>query len=259
MIAQVIPLSFAGDSRSVRLRELTGNEEYAVLGAGTPEAIALLSALLAPASPGEEKIDAVDLVAADRDRLLAAVYDNAFGDRIESTLTCSHCRQPFDLDFSLRQLMETVSYHPAPGDWRLLGEGRFESKTGTSFRLPTGRDELEVPTLTSGDVESWLLRRCVPGGAWPDGLEAFEELLDQVAPLLDLELLARCVECAHVNMVRFDIQSYVLGAVVAERRRLLAEINRLARAYSWSLGEILSLSRSDRRQFVELIENEYIT
>src|SRR5262249_33061752 len=77
MIAQVIPLSFAGDSRSVRLRELTGNEEYAVLGAGTPEAIALLSALLAPASPGEEKIDAVDLVAADRDRLLAAVYDNA--------------------------------------------------------------------------------------------------------------------------------------------------------------------------------------
>jgi hypothetical protein len=35
------------------------------------------------------------------------------------------------------------------------------------------------------------------------------------------------------------------------------EINRIAKAYSWSLDEILSLRRSDRRHLVELIENEF--
>jgi len=49
----------------------------------------------------------------------------------------------------------------------------------------------------------------------------------------------------------------LLGALVSERRRLLSDINCIAGAYSWSLDEILSLTRSDRRQLVELIENEY--
>jgi hypothetical protein len=104
-----------------------------------------------------------------------------------------------------------------------------------------------------------LLSRCAEGGDWPEGGVAFEQLLEQVAPLLDLELIAPCAECGHVHTIQFDIQTYVLGAIVAERRRLLSEINRIARAYSWSLDEILSLRRSDRRQFVELIENEYVT
>jgi hypothetical protein len=83
-------------------------------------------------------------------------------------------------------------------------------------------------------------------------------LLDDVAPLLDLELSARCVECGYVQTVHFDIQTYLLGAIISERRRLLNEINRIARAYAWSLEEILSLRRTDRRYLVELIENEYV-
>ena len=103
------------------------------------------------------------------------------------------------------------------------------------------------------------MKRCAEEGNWSAGRTAFEELLERVAPLLDLELVAPCAECGHVHTIQFDIQTYVLGAIMAERRRLLTEVNRLARAYSWSLEEILSLRRSDRRQFVELIENEYVT
>ena len=54
---------------------------------------------------------------------------------------------------------------------------------------------------------------------------------------------------------QFDIQTYLLGAILSERRSLLSDINCIARAYSWSLDEILSLTRSDRRHLVELIEN----
>ena len=259
MIAESIPLRFAGAGRFAHLRELTGHDEYAVLSASTAHAIHLLASLLDPASVQEpNQIRVVDLVAADRDRLLAAVYRRAFGDRIESTLTCVRCSQPFDLYFSLNRLLASLD-EPRPGEWKALGDGRFEAANGVSFRLPTGTDELAVVGLTPEEVEAVLLSRCTEGAEWPEGRTAFEELLEQVAPLLDLELLAPCAECNHVHTVQFDIQSYVLGALVAERRRLLVEINRIARAYSWSLDEILSLTRSDRRQFVEIIENEYVT
>jgi hypothetical protein len=260
MIAESIPLRFAGPGFDAHLRELTGRDEFRVLGTNTANAINLLSSLLEDSAREEEaRLKAADLVASDRDRLLAGVYKQTFGDRIESTLTCAQCGQPFDLDFSLRRVITAVEEQTTGEEWRPLGDGLFESPTGVSFRLPTGRDELELARLRPDTVESLLLQRCAEESNWTEERSDFEELLERVAPLLDLELVAPCAECGHVHTIQFDIQTYVLGAIMAERRRLLTEINRLARAYSWSLDEILSLRRSDRRQFVELIENEYVT
>ena len=260
MIAESIPLRFVGSGFNARLRELTGHDEFRVLGTNTANAINLLSSLLEDSALEEaNRLNAADLVVSDRDRLLARVYKQAFGDRIESTLKCARCAQPFDLDFSLQRVIKAVDERTAGDEWQSLGEGRFENSTGVRFRLPTGRDELELAGLASDAVASLLLKRCAQESNWSEERTAFEELLERVAPLLDLELVAPCAECGHVHTIQFDIQTYVLGAIMAERRRLLTEINRLARAYSWSLDEILSLRRSDRRQFVELIENEYVT
>jgi hypothetical protein len=237
-----VPLRFAGKRRTTRLRELTGRDEYAVSGAGTATAISLLTALMEDGS-------AAELVAADRDRLLAALHLHAFGDRIESTLTCAQCGQPFDLHFSLRGLIDSIDARTPSAQWKALGDGRFESADGATIRLPTGSDELAVAALPAEEVEEVLRARA----DWPE-----DEVLEEVAPLLDLELVAPCAECRHVHTIRFDIQSYFLTALAAERRRLLAEIHRLAVAYSWSLEEILSLTRTDRRTFVELIQNERV-
>jgi hypothetical protein len=255
---ECIPLRFAGAGRAAYLPELTGRDEMAVCGANTANAIRLLSALLDSAAHREtERLCAEDLVAADRDRVLAAVYRWAFGDRIESTLKCTRCSQPFDLHFSLRQLIAAVDERIDGEALRPVPEGQFETSDGLRFRLPTGRDELDLAGFSATEMESLLLGRCVEGGSWPENRIAFEQVLEQVAPLLDQELLAACAECGHVHTVQFDMQTYVLGAILAERRRLLVEINRIAKAYSWSLDEILSLRRSDRRHLVELIENEF--
>lgn len=258
MITDSIPLRFAGERSVARLRELTGHDEFAVLGASTANAIQLLSSLLE--AHGGETIQprAADLVAADRDLLLAAIYGRAFGDKIESTLTCARCSQPFDLHFSLRKLIETAHAGNSPPPLTPLGGGGFETSDGFRFRLPTGQDELELAGLASTEIESRLFERCALDSKWSGSAAGFEDLLEQVAPLLHLELIARCAECNHAHQVQFDIQSYVLGAIVAERRRLLLEIHRIARAYSWPLDDILSLSRSDRRQIVEWIENENV-
>lgn len=249
MMRDRVPLRFSGERRVARLRELTGRDEYAVAGASTSSAIELLDALLD--DPSAERIRAADLVAADRDRLLAAVYARAFGDRIESTLTCAKCTQPFDLDFSLRQLQQSVDERTSATPWKALGDGRFEGPQGASVRLPTGRDELAAAALASDEMEPFLR-------AAAEGTGAMDEALEQIAPLLDLELVAGCPECGHVHVIQFDIQRYALGAILAERRRLLAEINRIAVAYAWTLSEILSLTRNDRRILVELIETERV-
>lgn len=145
MLADAIKLRFAGAGRTAYLRELTGREEMAVFGVNTANAIRLLSSLLENSSPSEtEQLRAADLVAADRDRLLAAVYELAFGDRIENTLKCRRCSQLFDLHFSLRQLIETVDVRTDDETWRSLADGQFESSDGLRFRLPTGKDELEL-------------------------------------------------------------------------------------------------------------------
>jgi hypothetical protein len=260
MITDTIPLRFAGERSVARLRELTGRDEFAVLGASTANAIQLLSALLAEAQGGADgAIRALDLVAADRDLLLAAIYERAFGDKIESTLTCARCGQPFDLHFSLRKLIETAHSETTEPRLTPLGGGNFETLDGFRFRLPTGNDELELAGLSAAEIETRLFERCALDGKWQGAAAGFEDLLEHVAPLLHLELVARCAECHHSHQVQFDIQSYVLGAIAAERRRLLLEIHRIARAYSWPLDDILSLSRSDRRQIVELIENENVT
>ena len=200
-----------------------------------------------------------DLVAADRDRLLAAVYAQAYGDRIESSITCTRCAQPFDLHFSLRQLIESIDQRALAVPWKALGDGRFESPEGASVRLPTGRDELTASSLAPEEMASFLRNRAAleNTGAAAAG-EAIDEAMEEIAPLLDLELVARCPECGHVHLIQFDIQSYTLGALLSERRRLLAEINRIAIAYAWTLDEILSLPRTDRRILVELIENERV-
>lgn len=253
MIAQKIPLRFAR-GQVARLRELTGRDEYSVSGADTSSAIDLLTSLLHVSS---ENLKAADLVASDRDRLLAAVYKRAFGDRIESTLSCVRCGQPFDIDFSLDHLVQSLNENHQAGEWTELPDGRFETAKGMRFRLPTGSDELAAIGMSADEAESMFLNRCVETSTQQEERDALEDLLEQVAPLIDLELVARCAECGHVHTVQFDIQTYLLGAIISERRHLLADINCLAATYSWSLDEILSLTRSDRRHLVELIENEY--
>lgn len=248
MNTEIIPLQFGG-TRIAHLRELTGHDESNVLAADTANAIKLLSSLTA------EPVNVMDLVAADRDLLLAAVYEKAFGDRIDATLTCARCSQPFDLYFSLEGLVDAAHARSAATNVTVLGEGRFQNSDGVYFRLPTGHDELALAGFRSEQAESSLLQSSMAESNWPHGPAAFQEWLEQVAPILHFDLVAQCAECGHVHNVEFDVQSYVLGSIVAERPKLLSDIHRIAKAYSWTLDEILSLRRSDRRQIVELIES----
>jgi hypothetical protein len=96
----------------------------------------------------------------------------------------------------------------------------------------------------------------VPEGA--DARASVVDALEAVAPVLDLDIGTACPECGARQSVHFDVQFYLLRAIAQERPLIAREIHRIASAYGWSLQEILGLRRSERRQFVELIESEQL-
>jgi hypothetical protein len=200
---------------------------------------------------------AAHLTAADRDRLLAAIYRTTYGDRIASTPPCRNCGSLFDLTFALDDLLAAVDRVPA-GVADALPDGTFRAPGGAHFRLPTGEDELSVAGLQPEGAEQALLERCLLDAPAGDARAAVEDALEAIAPVLDLDIGTTCPECGAQQAVHFDIQFYLLRAIAQERPLIAREIHRIAAAYGWSLQEILGLRRSERRQFVELIESEQL-
>lgn len=243
-------------SRSwVVLRELCGEDEEAVAGTDTAEAIRLLDRLLsetegAALGPGEAK----HLTAADRDRLLANVYAAEFGPKIDCILRCTACAAPFDIDFRLPDLLGSLGMsltEPPSAQAPTL-----ELADGRRVRVPCGEDELVLLGLPPDRAESALLERCMIHGAAEPGDPAVTEALERAAPILDLDLDATCPECGAPVQAHFDLQRYVLAAIMQETAIRLGEIHLLASSYGWSLREILQLRRRQRRAFALAIERD---
>ncbi len=254
------------------LRGLSGRDEQALAGAGV-EALAateLLDRLLL-ARPGTsiQPGDAWRLAVGDRDRLLAALYTRHFGDRIESQVHCRACGEGIELSFSLATLQASLLGPREPSE--LAGpdpEGYFELPDAPRFRLPTSEDQRALIGLEPERARVELLQRCLAtddranrtlGDLEPATLERIEAAMASLSPILDLPLRVACHVCAAEQQLRFDIQTYLLRALDHERRYLVREIHYLARAYGWSLAEILELERDDRRRFVELVAAERST
>ena len=245
----------SGRPSRLQLRELNGFDEQSVSGLDTATAIGLLDRLLvrAPGSSAQQ-LKAVELTAAERDRLLAAVYKRTFGSRIESTVRCTACESLFDLAFSIEDLLAALNSAALSATASQEADGTFRLGDSLRFRLPTGEDELAVVGLPASEAELELLRRCIIESKKPVEIDSVQEAMEEVAPVLDLDLDARCPECGGKQLVHFDIQFYLLRALQQQRRQISRDIHRLAVAYGWSLNEILSLSRNQRRAFVEFIE-----
>ncbi len=251
-----VQLCYGTPPGCVWLRELRGDDELRVKGTDTATALALLQGLIEPPGGTGTKADrALLLTAADRDRLLAHLHVLTYGPHVDSTTTCKRCGERFDLDFSLPALLSHL-LQPRSGPHRLAADGTCRLEDGRCFRLPTGQDELAVGDSPGASAAQALLERCMVEGDLGEGTTAIEEVMDQVAPLVSLGIDAVCPQCGHEQQFNFDIQSYLLSALLQEHPRLYQEIHTLARGYGWSLAEILSLTRTQRRTFVALLENE---
>jgi hypothetical protein len=239
------------------LREMRGEDEESVASTDSEAAIALLDRLLL-AQPGSAVAPghACELAIADRDQLLADAQLAELGGRIDSTVQCGHCGQPFDIDFDLAALIASVRADPPASAVNRDSGGVYRLADGRRFRLPAGEDERAVAALPPADAERVLLQRCLVEGELGDDTSVVSDAMRAVGPLLDVEVGATCAECGYEQSVRFDLQHYLLSAILDQRPQRTREVHQIASAYRWSLAEILSLPRARRKLHVSLIERD---
>jgi hypothetical protein len=240
------------------LRPLCGHDEAFISGTGSVESVTFLDRLLLEApgtTVGSGK--AKELAVCDCDRLFAAIYLRYFGERIEGRSLCRDCNEPFELSFSLHDLMARLVDSAAAKATGPDEEGIYTLPDGRRFRLPTAEDRYSVIGLEPEKAAATLLGRCMVEGDPMESPEIIQTAMDDVGPVLDLDLEAVCPRCGELQSVRFDIQTYLLCALVYERRFLNHEVHRIAMAYGWGHEEILNLTREDRRAFVRSIEADH--
>jgi hypothetical protein len=220
-----------GAACRVGLRSLRGADELAVDGVDTRAAVRLLDGLVERASDSAPAV--ADLCASDRDRLLAAVHRDVYGDTIQASPLCTACGAIYDLSFSLSGLQRHIEAQRTSGP--------------SGPHPPSASAE-----IAAGECE------------WDDGLallraaggNAAAEVLEAAAPLLDLELDATCPECGAVQAVGFDIQSFLLRILLNDRPALVQDVHLLASTYHWPLASILELTRADRRALVAAVDDD---
>ena len=236
------------------LRALCGHDE-AMAGGSEPDVITFLDRLLMRV-PGTrvEPGRAAELPLCDCDRLCASIYLDCFGEQIEGMATCGACAEAFELNLSLLDLMKEQAEGPLPEASGPDERGVFTMADGRHFRLPTAGDQREVRGLDPEEAVTALFGRCIEGAPVED-LQSVETAMDQAGARIDLDIEAGCPHCGALERVRFDIQSYLFGALAFERQFLNHEVHCLAMAYGWTHEEILRLNRQDRRAFVRLIRS----
>ena len=184
-----------------------------------------------------------DLTVTEADRLMLRLYLSIYGAGAECRMQCQACNEPSEFTLNLEDVARTqdaacVPLPPGETHWTLPGGGRV--------RPPRLRD------LATGTGESLLAIIAEGVTSAPE----VDEWLDRAAPVMAFDVGGPCPHCGATNEIRFDLAAFLAARLAGERPFLVREVHLLASRYGWSLGEIMALSRDDRRTYAMLIEAE---
>jgi hypothetical protein len=107
-----------------------------------------------------------------------------------------------------------------------------------------------------------LLARCT--GLDESEVTAFSEAerreieteMEKCAPRVDVEVEATCPECGRLFSGQAAWPIYGLGDMMSQSAGLEREVHLLAWHYHWSEADVLSMPRTKRRRYIDLIEEE---
>lgn len=208
-------------------------------------------ALLAAACPESPPDDLVNLSIGQRDARLLVLRELTFGAEFAGLADCPACGGNLELAFRAADLMPAPAPEP-PTELELQIDGR-----DLRFRLPTSADLLD-----GGGVEppaarrDRLLERCLLAGRdhLPDHvIDAVLARMTEADPLADIQFALACPACGHTWQSSFDIVAFFWREIHAWVRGLLREVHTLASAYGWSESDILALSPTRRRLYLEMV------
>jgi hypothetical protein len=212
-------------------------------------------ALLMAAEPERSRDELAALPLGGRDRLLLALRQISFGDRLDGRGECPHCAAAVEFEFACSAL------HSGAPD----SEERVVMADDYSLRVrPLNSFDLAA-AAGAGDVPAArrvLLQRCIidakRNGAVVDTDALPEPVSAAVAeaalaadPMAELVFDLACPACHHRWQARLDIVHVLWTEVHARAQRLLTEVHLLAQAYGWREADILGMSAARRAGYLQ--------
>ena len=207
------------------------------------------------ASTGMSRAELADLSIGERDARLLRLRALMLGPAAAGFAVCPKCGEL--VEFSVDTEAFTV-FNRRPAS---VGMNHTFTLAGASvqFRLPTSRDLAEA--VAAPDARRGLQRlvdRCVvtangSGELPPETVEAIGRAMAEVDPQAEILLALDCPGCGQGWEALFDVAAFFWDELAAQARRLLHEIDAIARAYGWTEREILGLSARRRQSYLALL------
>ncbi|MDH4273635.1 MAG: phage baseplate protein [Gammaproteobacteria bacterium] len=197
------------------------------------------------------------LTIGQRDAYLLQLRQYTFGDVMQARTLCPHCKGPLEFALPVSQLLAAHAM-PGPPCWHDLDFEEWHLR----FRLPNTEDLFYIAGV--GDVNAQreeLLARCITDvrrgeketGIWEMTNEVIRLVVDKMEnldPYAEINLKLSCPECGADWDALFDILGYLDREISMYARRLLREVDVLARAYGWCEADILALSSRRRNAYI---------
>lgn len=178
------------------------------------------------------------------------------GPLLEAVAICPSCGAA--VEFALdADALQGLSRDSAGGDLAMTTEA---GEWLVRWRVPTAGDLAEV--AGRADAASALLARCcdVTGPAGEGAADAPDEVVERVEtaladadPLAEITVGIECPECDTVFDADVDPIAFVWREVTSRARRVLREVDVLARAYGWTEAEVLALPEQRRAAYLEIV------
>jgi hypothetical protein len=194
------------------------------------------------AASGREPDELAALPVGRRDALLLELLA---GPALEATAACPACREQAEFAIDTGELLarERQAREPAPVE-------------SVVWRSPDSRDL--AAAAAAGDAEAAeqvLLERCVGSADLsPEARAAIAGAMSEADPLAEVLVEVSCPACGEGFAADLDVGAFVWAELRARARRLLLEVDVLARAYGWTESEVLALGERRRAAYLELVE-----
>jgi hypothetical protein len=199
------------------------------------------------------------LTIGELDRRLFHLRGQIFGDRLNAITKCTACSEKLEITLNIADLeLSPINEPPAPLVLERHGY-RIE------FRLPNGSDllALDQHAGTPGNRLS-LVQRCVlcaqregvdiPVADLPDEtVNAMGAEMAAADPQADIRIALQCPQCSRSWQVPLDISAFFWSELDAWAVQQLRDVHELALAYGWNETDILGLSPTRRRFYLEMI------
>ena len=240
------------------MRPLSVHELLAVwergLAAGPSERALAILAAACPESPPAEL---ARVSVGRRDGQLMTLREWAFGRDLAVLADCPRCRQPLETMLRVGDLR--VEDETPAGSSVIVGRYAVECRPPNTSDLLAceGQDATEIRRrlFASCVMEAVRDEEPVSAADLPD--EVVSEVVERIAaldPQADTRLNLSCPDCHYDWSEVFDVVSFFWTEIDAWARRLLRDVNVLARAYGWREQDILSMSTMRRQLYLAMAE-----